>query len=157
IPPWRRLYVVVRCGPMARDAGRRDSFRQAADYFVAAVSEVPADAWSAIGLGEWTVRDLVGHTGRSFRTLLRYLAEPAPEEVGIEDAVEYFAFVQTMSAGAQAAIAQRGRDAAKALGDDPLAAVVELRALALDALGAHGDDRIVKTAGGPMRLGDYIP
>ena len=41
-----------------------------------AIDQVPDDAWDGPGLGEWTVRDLVGHTSRSLVTVIDYLGRP---------------------------------------------------------------------------------
>ena len=46
----------------------------------AAVAAVPGDAWEQPGLGEWTVRDLVGHASRSLVTVLEYLVRPVEHE-----------------------------------------------------------------------------
>jgi len=54
-----------------------------------AIDQVPDDAWDGPGLGEWTVRDLVGHTSRSLVTVIDYLARPVDEEV-VLSASAYF-------------------------------------------------------------------
>ena len=45
------------------------------------VARIPQDAWGGPGLGEWTLRDLVGHTSRSLVTVIDYLARPVADEV----------------------------------------------------------------------------
>ncbi len=45
------------------------------------VARIPDDAWDGPGLGDWTVRDLVGHTSRSLVTVIEYFARPVHEEV----------------------------------------------------------------------------
>ena len=59
----------------------RDAFAGAADHFVATVTRVPADAWDRQGLGEWSVRALVGHTSRALLTVETYLAAGAARVV----------------------------------------------------------------------------
>ena len=62
-------------------AESRRAFDDAADWYLATVALV-GDRWQQPGLGEWSVRDLVGHASRSFLTIETYAARPA-ESVGI--------------------------------------------------------------------------
>ena len=130
----------------------RAAFRSAGGWFVALVGEV-GDRWDLPGLGEWTVRDLAGHTSRALATVGSYLdADPGPVEV--ESATGYFrAALQASSA----AIAERGRDAGRALGDDPAGAVADLDARVQAQVAAAADDAFVGTPAGGMRLLDYLP
>ncbi|MFT3971516.1 MAG: maleylpyruvate isomerase N-terminal domain-containing protein [Micropruina sp.] len=48
----------------------------AAEAFVALVSEIPHDAWERPALGVWDVRSLVGHTARAVTTAHDYLSRP---------------------------------------------------------------------------------
>ncbi len=134
----------------------REAFREAADYLVAAAHEVPERAWGAPGLGEWNIRELLGHACRSFLTFADYVSETPPAAVEIDNAIEYYEWFQRIPLADRDAITQRGRDAGAALGADPVAATVELRARALDALDAAPDDRIMKTAGGAMVVSEYL-
>ena len=52
-------------------AESRRAFDDAADWYLATVALV-GDRWQQPGLGEWTVRDLVGHASRSFLTIETY-------------------------------------------------------------------------------------
>jgi uncharacterized protein (TIGR03083 family) len=134
-------------------ADSRAAFEAAAQWFVTSAAEV-GDRWELPGLGEWDVRSLVGHTSRSFVTVETYLAKP-PERVDIESAPLYYAATNAIAAGP--GVAQRGRDAGTALGDDPVAAVAELaeRVTALVRT-CSGDELLTSIAGG-MRLRDYLP
>src|SRR4051794_17898417 len=52
--------------PMEQAAGSsRSALEQAAAFFLATVERVEPTQWDLPGLGEWSVRDLVGHTGRA--------------------------------------------------------------------------------------------
>src|SRR4051794_18749839 len=65
--------------PMA-DAGNqgiKQTFGQAARFFVDTAALVRPDQWAQPGLGVWTVRDLVGHGSRSLLTVETYLGRPA--------------------------------------------------------------------------------
>ena len=97
----------------------RQAYADAAGWFVSTVGSVGA-RWAEPGLGEWDVRALVGHTSRSFVTVETYLAQPAAN-VDIASTADYYRATRVAATGA--GVAQRGRDAADALGPDPTAAV----------------------------------
>ncbi len=86
----------------------RDAFGQAAEWFMGVVPS-GTGRWEETGLGEWSVRDLVGHTSRALLTVEVYLDKPAAG-AGVGSAVEYFRLVSA-SVGDPARVAQRGRDA----------------------------------------------
>ncbi len=133
----------------------QDAFAEAARWFVETVGAA-AERWEEGGLGEWSVRDLVGHTSRAMLTVEAYLdpeAEPSDEQV--ESPVEYFRLATTL--GDPAAIAQRGRAAALALGDDPVASVTEIAERVVALVGTRSGEDAVTTPVGGMRLADYLP
>ena len=82
----------------------RAAFDQAISFFLDSVARIPSGQWEAPGLGVWSVRDLVGHASRAMTTVEQYAAIGA-EATGI---------------GSSDDIAERGREAGRALGDDPL-------------------------------------
>lgn len=134
----------------------RRSFDDAADAFFAAVAALGDDDWARPGLGEWNVRDLVGHTSRALSTVETYLAVPAAE-VSIRDPVEYLLLAKS-AVSDPAAIAQRGREAGAALGDDPRAAIRDLVARVATRLAATPDDATLTVAGGRgITLLAYLP
>ena len=63
----------------AWDESRR-AFPDEARWCVATTARVDG-RWDEPGLGEWSVRDLVGHTSRSFLTVESYLATPAESAI----------------------------------------------------------------------------
>jgi len=101
-------------------AGTREAFAQSAAWFVRTCVEVHGK-WDQFGLGELTVRDLVGHTSRALLTVETYLDQETAA-VEVTSPVEYFHLVLS-STGDPAAVAQRGRDAGAALGSDAAEAV----------------------------------
>lgn len=131
----------------------RAAFEDAAAWFVRTASLV-GDRWGEPGLGEWDVRALVGHTSRSFLTVEEYLGRPA-ERVEVASAVGYYRATREIAAGP--GVADRGRQAGAALGDDPTSAVAEVadRVRAL-VRGCDGTELLTSIAGG-MRLADYLP
>jgi uncharacterized protein (TIGR03083 family) len=138
--------------PFPWDESRR-AFADAAGWFVSTTALV-GDRWAEPGLGEWDVRALVGHTSRSLLTVEAYLARPA-QTVEIPSAADYFRATRAMAAGP--AVAQRGRDAGDALGDDPASAVAEIAARVVPFVDAQDGGTLLTTIAGGMRLEDYLP
>jgi uncharacterized protein (TIGR03083 family) len=138
--------------PFPWDESRR-AFADAAGWFVRTTALV-GDRWAEPGLGEWDVRALIGHTSRSLLTVEAYLARPA-QTVEIPSAADYFRATRAMAAGP--AVAQRGRDAGDALGDDPASAVAEIAARVVPLVDAQDGGTLLTTIAGGMRLEDYLP
>jgi uncharacterized protein (TIGR03083 family) len=138
--------------PASWDDSRR-AFAEAGSWFVDTAGRV-GDRWSEPGLGEWDVRALVGHTSRSFVTVETYLAQPA-EAVEVASAVEYYRVTSELAAGP--GVAERGREAGRVLGEDPVAAVAELRTRVVDLLAEKDGSELLTTIAGGMRLVDYLP
>ncbi|MDY6810521.1 MAG: maleylpyruvate isomerase N-terminal domain-containing protein [Actinomycetota bacterium] len=132
---------------------QRDVFATAADHIVDLVGRIGADQWDRPGLGAWTIRALVGHTGRALTTVADYIDKPA-ETCRIADAADYYL---TAAAEADAeSVRRRGEQAGAALGDDPVSVLAGERDRALAAI-ARVDNPIVTTVVGGMRLLDYLP
>lgn len=137
--------------------GQRAVFASAARSFAVLVRQIGDNAWDGPGLGEWTVRDLVGHTSRSLVTVSTYLKTTAQRE-DVVSAADYYAKIRDISAGLGGdAIVERGRQAGRDLGADPAAAIDALvpRVLAeIDAV----DDPLIEVIGGlGIRLSSYLP
>jgi uncharacterized protein (TIGR03083 family) len=132
---------------------QQEAFQVAAEWFVATAASAER-RWDSPGLGEWTVRDLVGHTTRALVTTTAYLGSPTGA-VELPSPEAYFA--AAMSRADPAAVARRGRDAGAELGEEPAAAV---RAAAGPAValvrGATGDE-LARTPAGSIQLRDYLP
>lgn len=131
-------------------------FQSAGRCFVDLVDTIPPTAWDGPGLGEWDLRSLVGHTSRSLSTVTTYLARPAPA-VDIPSAAAYYSWVVQQIGADPASVAERGRQAGVALGQDPAGAVRVLRENAVSAVGGVIGDPIIETLAGGMRLSDYLP
>lgn len=130
------------------------AFADAARWYVDTAA-LAAGRWDEAALGEWTVRDLVGHTSRSLLTVEAYRAQGA-SSVEVDSPADYFTRILA-SVGDEAAVAQRGRDAGAALGADPAEAVAEIATRVLTDLGSAAADDLVATPVGGMRLVDYLP
>ncbi len=139
----------------------RRTFRSAAVAYVDLVSRIAAERWDGPGLGDWTLRDLVGHTVSSaLRQVPDVLATPAPEVV-VGSAEGYWSFARSVPAeivaAAMVASTEDARQTGRELGDDPADAIGELAGRATQALAVAGDDDIVTTAVGGMRVRDWLP
>jgi uncharacterized protein (TIGR03083 family) len=134
------------------DESRR-AFGDAAGWFVRTAALV-GDRWTEPGLGEWDVRALVGHTSRSLLTVEAYLDRPAAA-VEVASATDYFRATREMAAGP--AVAERGREAGAALGDDPAAAVADIAARVVLIVESQNGSELLTTVAGGMRLVDYLP
>ena len=131
-------------------------FESAAHCFADLVETIPSTAWDGPGLGEWDLRSLVGHACRSLITVTTYLARPVPA-ADIPSAAAYYSWVVQQVGADPAAVAERGKQAGIALGQDPAGAIrVELADALTAVRGVTGDPTIETLAGG-MRLSDYLP
>jgi hypothetical protein len=131
----------------------QQAYRDTTDWFQAMLARV-GDRWAEPGLGEWDIRALAGHASRSLITVETYLAQP-PAVVEVDSTVAYYEATRSLSAGP--GVAQRGRDAGAALGEDPPAAVAELAARVLALVDGLTGDELLTTIAGGMRLVDYLP
>jgi hypothetical protein len=142
--------------PSARDE-IRDHFRLAAEGFVTVVGLIPPDSWDRPGLGVWTVRDLAGHASRALLTVETYL-DPltVTDRPALAEAVAYF---QAPGSGLvdPETIAERGRQAGAALGDEPAPAVSVIAERVLAVVRRSADDAVVETRVGSMTLIGYLP
>jgi uncharacterized protein (TIGR03083 family) len=139
----------------------RRTYRAAAVSFADLVSRLPADRWDAPALGEWTLRELVGHTVSSaLRQVPPVLAAPGAS-VTLTSPAAYWAFARSapaeMHAAATAASSADALETGKWLGDDAAARVSELAGQATAALAAAQDDDVIGTPAGGMRVRDWVP
>ncbi len=100
------------------------------------------------------MRALVGHTSRSLLTVESYLGVPAAR-VELDSPTAYYRATRAIAAGPE--VAERGRAAGAALGEDPASAVAAIAARVLPLIDRRDGDELLTTAGGGMRLSDYLP
>ena len=139
----------------------RRTYRSAAVSFVDLVSRIPAGRWDGPGLGDWTLRDLVGHTtGSALRQVPGVLSTPS-ETLTVLSPEGYWAFARSapadLYAAAVAASTTDARATGLALGDDLLDRIREFAGRATQALAIAGDDDFVTTPAGGMRVRDWLP
>ncbi|WP_248579683.1 maleylpyruvate isomerase N-terminal domain-containing protein [Nocardioides sp. InS609-2] len=131
----------------------RGAFLEAADWFADSCQRA-ADSLDAPGLGDWSVRDLMGHTSRALSTVESYLTDDTTEPVGVVSSVGYFA---TALRTDPLQIALRGREAGAALGAEPAATVTELVTRVRERVVAATGLARVRTPFGTMVLAEYLP
>lgn len=119
----------------------RIAFKQAIDFFLDIVSRIPSDQWTAPALGVWNVRDLVGHTSRAMTTVEQY-ATVGADSFGV---------------GLSSDIAERGREAARGLGGDPVTTVRSIAQRVVSLVNNLPDNHLLKTPFGEQKLVDYFP
>ena len=127
------------------DGPLTDTYEAASGFFVEAVQAVPDTAWGSVALGDWTVRELVGHGNRAHTTVEEYLLRPQPP---IGQGSDYFS---------EARINERAREAVLALGDDPKGAVASTAARVTALVRKTSANA---TLGSPLRtmtLAEYLP
>ncbi len=131
-------------------------FKAATDGVLALASGVPATAWEKPGLGEWTVRELVAHTCRSWTLIGTYLAEPEPPagpDAGT--AGLYFARGLTQP-GIHEGVLARGREDAAGLGADPVGYASRAAEDALGLVAATPPGRLVATRICPLPFAEFV-
>ncbi|CAA9392688.1 MAG: FIG00822982: hypothetical protein [uncultured Propionibacteriaceae bacterium] len=134
----------------------RQTYALAAAGFVELVERLPGDRWEAPGLGVWDLRALVGHTSRALVTADSYLDRPASAEDITSPEAYFLAAAQSGGRADPTAVAERGRQAGAALGDDIAASVLTLAERVLSRVVEAGDP-VIETIAGGMRLSTYLP
>jgi uncharacterized protein (TIGR03083 family) len=132
-----------------------DSFVATATAFLNLVRQITPDQWELPGLGEWSVRDLVGHTSRAISTIELYLADEAPSEVSVPTAEEYYLRVFDGHTD-NAAVAARGRTAGWELGDDAAARIEQSLLRVGTLLAEQPADRVVAIGSIAVPLPEYL-
>ena len=136
----------------------RDFYVDAASAFVKLVTQIPDSMWSAPGLGEWTIQDLVGHANRSLTLVSTYLTGPPPQNEALLDPASYFVLAMA-SMGDPIGVAQRGRDAGSALGSSPVTVVRDCFSTVSSIVAGNPDDadsQFIRVPVGVMTLDGYL-
>lgn len=95
------------------------AYVDAGAWFLRALRTVTEDQWDLSGLGEWSVRELVAHTVRAFRTVDQYLDGTVRDPTLLPSAAAYFRTVLAEE-DPHPQIARRARLEVGDLGDDPV-------------------------------------
>ncbi len=130
-------------------------FQSAGHWFLDALRMVDDDQWDLPGLGEWTVRELVAHSVRAFRTVDQYLDGTVRDPTPLPSAAAYFRTVLAED-DPHPHIARRARREVGELGDDPVAVARGLAEHVNKLVDAAPETAQVHTFVGVMPLGDYL-
>jgi uncharacterized protein (TIGR03083 family) len=69
------------------------AFRESAHWWRSLVGGIDDHQWDLMALGEWTVRELVAHGGRAFKTVAEYVQGDVKDPTRIDTAAQYFRIV----------------------------------------------------------------
>ena len=133
------------------------TFESAARSFADLARRIPGDGWDGPGLGDWDLRSLVGHASRSLITVSTYLQTSAEREDVATPQEYYVRIADYMSNAGAEAITERGRQAGRDLGADPVRTIDELIERVLGELETAGDPLIEVIGGLGIRLHTYLP
>lgn len=138
----------------------REWFDDAADGFEAVLDALDPAQLDDPGLGDWSVRSLLGHTCRAFVTIESYLAaqagNPAPATTPLLPSPAAYFTTALALIGDPAEVGGRGVTAGRELGDDPRGAAAAIAARVRTLVAETGDDALVVTPVGPMTLANYL-
>ncbi|PON11490.1 hypothetical protein C2W62_44585 [Candidatus Entotheonella serta] len=132
----------------------REGYTGITDVFINTVARVGETQWQQTGLGEWTVRELVGHNCRATFSLIEGSMDRPAENLDIKRPADFWKDARTSAENAT--IAEDGRHAAAALGNHPLEAVQEIATRVRTRIDHTPDDLLITTRAGGMRLIDYL-
>ena len=138
---------------------RREAFLAAAACF----TEVVERAWEQPeeherpALGEWTVRDLVGHTLRAVSTVEAYLTDELAVDgaLDLDSPIDYYVHIGRHADHAE--VAERGRRAGRALGADPVPAIRDAVRRVEERVRTAAPETVVATPAGRLTLAAYLP
>ena len=131
----------------------KEAYLESAEFFAKLVDGVDIDAWEDHALGQWTLRDLAGHTYRSISTVVGYSEKPAPQ-VDVESPVAWILNVRQNANPDR--VAELGRSAGLEIMDSPTMMVRGFLNMAKERVNDLDDDFILATPQGGMRLVDYL-
>jgi uncharacterized protein (TIGR03083 family) len=131
----------------------REAYLESAEFFASLVDGVDIDVWENHALGQWTLRDLAGHTYRSINTVVGYSEKAAPQ-VDIESSTQWILNVRQNANPDR--VAELGRSAGLEIMDNPQMMVRGFLNMVRERVNDLDDDFILATPQGGMRLIDYL-
>ncbi len=130
------------------------AFRFASTWYRSLVGAVDQDRWDQAALGEWSVRELVVHTSRAYKTVVEYLDAEVKDPARIHSAAGYFRTVLAEETPHVHISNRAKREAASAT--DPTAMVDEWASRAEKLVDASAADAPMRTFVGVMDLDQYL-
>jgi len=139
----------------------RWAYKSAVAVFTDLIHRVPGDRWDRPGLGEWSVRDLVGHAVSSALRQVPVVLGTPGTTVEVASPEGYWAYARSVPAevveAARVVASEDARKTGAELGGEPAVAVTEFARRATEALSAVGDADVVAAPVGGMRVREWIP
>ncbi|WP_426570918.1 maleylpyruvate isomerase N-terminal domain-containing protein [Aquihabitans sp. McL0605] len=130
------------------------AYREAGHWWRSLVGGVDDHQWDLMALGEWTVRELVAHGARAFRTVSEYIEGDTKDPTRIDTAAQYFGIVLAEQTP-HVHIANRARKEAREEADW-VAATDKLWASAELVVSNVPGDTDVHLFVGEMEIGQYL-
>lgn len=130
------------------------AFRQASGWWRSIVGSIEDHRWDDHALGDWTVRELVAHGDRAYRTVIEYVEGPTKDPTEIFSAASYFRTVLAEETP-HVHIAARARQEATTE-TDWIAATDRLGDEAERVVSTRTGDTTVHTFVGEMLLDQYL-
>lgn len=131
-----------------------EAYRYSSHWYRSLVGAVSDPDWDAPALGEWSVRELVAHTARAFRTVVEYVDGDPKDPTPIATAAEYFRIVLSEETP-HVHIAERARREARSE-SDWVTALDQIVAEALAIVDGSDPSTAMHLFVGEMPLGQYL-
>ncbi|MEO6628794.1 MAG: maleylpyruvate isomerase N-terminal domain-containing protein [Aquihabitans sp.] len=131
-----------------------DAFRYASHWWRSMVGAIEPEQWERPGLGEWTVRELVAHTDRAYKTVVEYLESESKDPTEIYTAAAYFRTVLAEETPHVHIAARAKRESVER--SDWVLATDELAQQAEDLIANTPGDATVYLMVGEMQLDQYL-
>ena len=133
----------------------REAYLDSAEFFAGVVDKIDIDGWEDHAMGEWTARDLAGHTYRSLTTVLSYSSPPG-EKVAFETAADFIVQATAGPTSDPHRVAELGRAAGLEIIDSPQMMVRGFFNFVREKLTELDDDVIMNAPLGGIRLSEYL-
>ena len=131
----------------------KDAYLESAEFFAGVVDRIGEDDWERPALGQWTLRDLAGHTYRSITTIIGYSEKPAAE-AAMDSAVAWV--LTALERANPEAVAEMGRSAGLEIIDNPPMFVRGFLNMARGRLSELPDATLMASPWGGIPLVDYL-
>lgn len=134
----------------------RTAFDDLAETYIRLAGDLTAEQLELPGLGEWNVRELLGHGICAFSTAGTYLDAAPIADFTMYSAGEYYRRALSGGPSLHADVAARGHAAGDALRDDLVGVVRSTLEGACARVGQASDDDVVNTPIGQLSLVVYL-
>jgi len=130
------------------------AFRYASQWWRSLVGAVDDQVWDRAALGEWSVRELVAHGDRAYKTIVTYAEGHTVDDTEIYSAAGYFRIVLAEETPHVHIAARAKRDAADH--DDWVSATDDMASSAEKLVTGLAPDHTMHLLVGEMQLDQYL-